>query len=159
MLFRNKKKINSKRLFPMSQKDLAEMLRMDCYEYSVIKWRLVSQEWPAMNSFWMRVNDLGMFSNYDRINLDSVILKNGENPRCQRGSERRSIIAQTDTSRATFMPLFIMNLDLYIYRFFIFPLLENKKKVALKRCTLKLANVIFAQWPADSVLYLFDETT
>lgn len=107
----------------------------------------------------MRVNDLGMFSNYDRINLDSVILKNGENPRCQRGSERRSIIAQTDTSRATFMSLFIMNLDLYIYRSFIFPLLENKKKVALKRCTLKLANVIFAQWPADSVLYLFDETT
>lgn len=114
----------------MSQKDLAEMLRMDCYEYSVIKWRLVSQEWPAMNSFWMRVNDLGMFSNYDRINLDSVILKNGENPRCQRGSERRSIIAQTDTSRATFMPLFIMNLDLYIYRSFIFPLLENKKSCA-----------------------------
>lgn len=102
---------------------------------------------------------IGMFSNYDRINLDSVILKNGENPRCQRGSERRSIIAQTDTSRATFMPLFIMNLDLYIYRSFIFPLLENKKKVALKRCTLKLANVIFAQWPADLVLYLFDETT
>lgn len=107
----------------------------------------------------MRVNDLGMFSNYDRINLDSVILKNGENPRCQRGSERRSIIAQTDTSRATFMPLFIMNLDLSIYRSFIFPLLENKKKIALKRCTLKLANVIFAQWPADLVLYLFDETT
>lgn len=144
----------------MSQKDLAEMLRMDCYEYSVIKWRLVSQEWPAMNSFWMRVNDLGMFSNYDRINLDSVILKNGENPRCQRGSERRSIIAQTDTSRATFMPLFIMNLDLYIYIDpLFFPFWKIKKKVALKRCTLKLANVIFAQWPADLVLYLFDETT
>lgn len=115
----------------MSQKDLAEMLRMDCYEYSVIKWRLVSQEWPAMNSFWMRVNDLGMFSNNDRINLDSVILKNGENPRCQRGSERRSIIAQTDTSRATFMSLFIMNLDLYIYIDpLFFPFWKIKKSCA-----------------------------
>lgn len=127
----------------MSQKDLAEMLRMDCYEYSVIKWRLVSQEWPAMNSFWMRVNDLGMFSNYDRINLDSVILKNGENPRCQRGSERRSIIAQTDTSRATFMPLFIMNLDLYIYRSFIFPLLENKKKSCAEALHIKIGKCYF----------------
>lgn len=127
----------------MSQKDLAEMLRMDCYEYSVIKWRLVSQEWPAMNSFWMRVNDLGMFSNYDRINLDSVILKNGENPRCQRGSERRSIIAQTDTSRATFMPLFIMNLDLYIYRSFIFPLLENKKKNCAEALHIKIGKCYF----------------
>lgn len=101
----------------------------------------------------MRVNDLGMFSNYDRINLDSVILKNGENPRCQRGSERRSIIAQTDTSRATFMSLFIMNLDLYIYIDPLFFPFWKIKKVALKRCTLKLANVIFAQWPADLVLY------
>lgn len=127
----------------MSQKDLAEMLRMDCFEYSVIKWRLVSQEWPAMNSFWMRVNDLGMFSNYDRINLDSVILKNGENPRCQRGSERRSIIAQTDTSRATFMPLFIMNLDLSIYRSFIFPLLENKKKSCAEALHIKIGKCYF----------------
>lgn len=84
-----------------------------------------------MNSFWMRVNDLGMFSNYDRINLDSVILKNGENPRCQRGSERRSIIAQTDTSRATFMSLFIMNLDLYIYIDpLFFPFWKIKKSCA-----------------------------
>lgn len=89
----------------------------------------MSQEWPVRNLFWMRVDDLGMFSNYDRINRDSVILKNGENPRCQRGSERRSIIAQTDRSRATFMSFFfIINLDLYIYRYFIFPLLENKNK-------------------------------
>lgn len=90
----------------------------------------MSQEWPVRNLFWMRVDDLGMFSNYDRINRDSVILKNGENPRCQRGSERRSIIAQTDRSRATFMSVFffIINLDLYIYRYFIFPLLENKNK-------------------------------
>lgn len=90
----------------------------------------MSQEWPVRNLFWMRVDYLGMFSNYDRINRDSVILKNGENPRCQRGSERRSIIAQTDISRATFMSVFffIINLDLYIYRYFIFPLLENKNK-------------------------------
>lgn len=90
----------------------------------------MSQEWPVSNLFWMRVDYLGMFSNYDRKNRDSVILKNGENPRCQRGSERRSIIAQTDRSRATFMSVFffIINLDLYIYRYFIFPLLENKNK-------------------------------
>lgn len=80
-----------------------------CWEWTAIKWWLMSQEWPVRNLFWMRVDDLGMFSNYDRINRDSVILKNGENPRCQRGSERRSIIAQTDRSRATFMSVFFNN--------------------------------------------------
>lgn len=140
----------------MSQKDLAEMLRMDCYEYSVIKWWLVSQEWPAMNSFWMRVNDLGMFSNYDRINL--ARLRDPEErgkPSLSEGF-RTKVNYRTNWHKSGDIYAVIY---LYIYRSFIFPLLENKKKIALKRCTLKLANVIFAQWPADSVLYLFDETT
>lgn len=43
LLFHNNKK-HSKRLFPMSQMDLTEMLRMDCYKMVVDESGMASEE-------------------------------------------------------------------------------------------------------------------
>lgn len=124
LLFHNNKK-HSKRLFPMSQMDLTEMLRMDCYKMVVDESGMASEEF-ILNEGRLPMDVFKLWSHKPRLRDPEERGK----PSLSEGF-RTKVNYRTNWQKSGDIYVgffFIINLDLYIYRYFIFPLLENKNK-------------------------------